>query len=183
MFVRRIVAGDEKVKSESLYVKWTRGKEKLANPHAGVSEIIGLLEAVNDFSGSVDASVLADDFDLELDEIYPAIEAAEMLGFVSTPEGDIKLTEKGKGFLKSDIQARKDMLRDQMLGIESVAALINTLRDSEDFKMSKEDFTTYLSTTMKSLHPEELFLVLLNWARYAELLRYDSDTDEVYLVS
>ena len=154
----------------------------MANPHAGVSEIIGLLEAVNDFSGSVDASVLADDFDLELDEIFPAIEGAEMLGFVSTPEGDLKLTEKGRTFLKSDIQVRKDILRDQMLRIDSVSKLIKTLRQSEDLKMSKEEFTRYLSMAMKSLHPEELFLVLLNWARYAELLRYDSDTDEVYLV-
>ncbi len=155
----------------------------MANPHAGVSEIIGLLEAVNDFSGSVDASVLADDFDLEIDEVYPAIEAAEMLGFISTPSGDIKLTENGRRFLKSDIQARKDMMREQMLHIDSVARLLHRLRESEELKMSKDDFKAYLSTTMKSLHPEELFLVLLNWARYAELLRYDSDTDEVYLVA
>ncbi|MBX8637956.1 MAG: AAA-associated domain-containing protein [Thermoplasmata archaeon] len=67
----------------------------MPNPHAGVSEIIGLLEAINDFSGSVDASVLADDFDLEIDEIYPAIESAELLGLISTPEGDVKLTDVG----------------------------------------------------------------------------------------
>lgn len=155
----------------------------MANPHAGVSEIIGLLEAVNDFSGSVDAAVLADDFDLEIDEVYPAIEAAEMLGFVSTPSGDIKLTDEGRAFLSSDIQRRKDMIREQMLNIESVSKLIATLRNSEELKMSKEEFTDYLSTTMKSLHPEQLFRVILNWARYAELLRYDSDSDEIYLVA
>lgn len=156
---------------------------KLPNPHAGVSEIIGLLEAVNDFSGSVDASVLADDFDLEIDEVYPAIEAAEMLGFVSTPEGDIKLTEIGSRFLKSDIQMRKDLLREQMLGIDGVSKLIKAIRDTEDLKMSKDTFKMYLSRTMKSLHPDELFHVIINWARYAEILRYDSDAEEVYLVA
>ena len=155
----------------------------MANPHAGVSEIIGLLEAVNDFSGSVDASVLADDFDLEIDEVFPAIEAAETLGFVSTPDGDIKLTEVGRRFLKAGIQKRKSMLREQMLRIESMAQLIAKLRESEDSKMTKEEFTRYLSTTMKSLHPQDLFLVLLNWARYAGLLRYDSDAEEIYLVT
>ena len=155
----------------------------MPNPHAGVSEIIGLLEAVNDFSGSVDASVLADDFDLEIDEVYPAIEAAEMLGFVSTPEGDIKLTEIGSRFLKSDIQARKDLLREQILGIEGVSKLIEAIRKTEDLKMSKDTFKRYLSRTMKSLHPDELFHVIINWARYAEILRYDSDAEEVYLVA
>lgn len=155
----------------------------MANPHAGVSEIIGLLEAVNDFSGSVDASVLADDFDLEIDEVFPAIEAAEALGFVSTPKGDIKLTDTGRQFLRAGIQKRKGMLREQMLRIDSLAQLIGTLRESDKLKMSKEEFTQYLSTTMKSLHPERLFLVLMNWARYAGLLRYDSDSDEVYLVA
>lgn len=155
----------------------------MPNPHAGVSEIIGLLEAVNDFSGSVDASVLADDFDLEIDEVYPAIEAAEMLGFVSTPEGDIKLTEIGSRFLKSDIQMRKDLLREQMLGIDGVSKLIKAIRDTEDLKMSKDTFKMYLSRTMKSLHPDELFHVIINWARYAEILRYDSDAEEVYLVA
>ncbi|MBX8635953.1 MAG: AAA-associated domain-containing protein [Thermoplasmata archaeon] len=159
-----------------------RGNENLPNPHAGVSEIIGLLEAINDFSGSVDASVLADDFDLEIDEIYPAIESAELLGLISTPEGDVKLTGVGTRFLRADIQLRKDILREQMLKVESISNLLNKLRKSEGRRMKKEDVVEYLSSSMRSLHPDSLFNVLLNWARYAELLRYDADEQEIYLV-
>lgn len=154
----------------------------MPNPHAGVSEIIGLLEAINDFSGSVDASVLADDFDLEIDEIYPAIESAELLGLISTPEGDVKLTDVGESFLRADIQLRKDILREQMLKVESISNLLNKLRKSEGRRMKKEDVVEYLSSSMRSLHPDSLFNVLLNWARYAELLRYDADEQEIYLV-
>ncbi len=154
----------------------------MPNPHAGVSEIIGLLEAINDFSGSVDASVLADDFDLEIDEIYPAIESAELLGLISTPEGDVKLTDVGESFLRADIQLRKDILREQMLKVESISNLLNELRKSEGRRMKKEDVVEYLSSSMRSLHPDSLFNVLLNWARYAELLRYDADEQEIYLV-
>lgn len=154
----------------------------LPNPHAGVSEIIGLLEAINDFSGSVDASVLADDFDLEIDEIYPAIESAELLGFISTPEGNVKLTDVGTKFLRADIQLRKDLLRDQMLKIESISKLLGRLRESEDHRMKRQSVVDYLSQTMSSLHPDSLLNTLLNWARYAELLRYDADEEEIYLV-
>ena len=154
----------------------------MPNPHAGVSEIIGLLEAINDFSGSVDASVLADDFDLEIDEIYPAIESAELLGFISTPEGDAKLTMDGIKFLKADIQLRKDILREQMLKIESISKLLGRLRKSDRMRMKREDVVDYLSRSMRSLHPDRLFDTLLNWARYAELLRYDADEQEIYLV-
>ena len=154
----------------------------MPNPHAGVSEIIGLLEAINDFSGSVDASVLADDFDLEIDEIYPAIESAELLGFISTPEGNVKLTDVGTKFLRADIQLRKDLLRDQMLKIESISKLLGRLRESEDHRMKRQSVVDYLSKTMSSLHPDNLLNTLLNWARYAGLLRYDADEEEIYLV-
>ena len=154
----------------------------MPNPHAGVSEIIGLLEAINDFSGSVDASVLADDFDLEIDEIYPAIESAELLGFISTPDGDVKLTGAGIKFLGADIQLRKDILREQMLKVESISRLLEILRESEDRRMKKQDVVDYLSRSMRSLHPDSLFNTLLNWARYAELLRYDADEQEIYIV-
>ena len=154
----------------------------MPNPHAGVSEIIGLLEAINYFSGSVDASVLADDFDLEIDEIYPAIESAELLGFISTPDGDVKLTGAGIKFLGADIQLRKDILREQMLKVESISRLLEILRESEDRRMKKQDVVDYLSRSMRSLHPDSLFNTLLNWARYAELLRYDADEQEIYIV-
>lgn len=154
----------------------------MPNPHAGVSEIIGLLEAVNDFDGNVNASVLADDFDLEIDEIYPAIESAEMLGLISTPEGDVRLTDTGRAFLKADIQNRKDILREQMLKVESFSKLIEKLRKSSDHRMKRTEVMKYISDTMKSMHPDLLFTTLTNWARYAELLRFDADEDEVYLV-
>ncbi|MBX8637955.1 MAG: AAA-associated domain-containing protein [Thermoplasmata archaeon] len=80
------------------------------------------------------------------------------------------------------MQLRKDILREQMLKVESISNLLNELRKSEGRRMKKEDVVEYLSSSMRSLHPDSLFNVLLNWARYAELLRYDADEQEIYLV-
>ncbi|SNQ60743.1 hypothetical protein [Candidatus Methanoperedens nitratireducens] len=49
-------------------------------PKTTISEIIGLLEAVNDAGGVEDAARLAADFDLELDEILPSIDARRYSG-------------------------------------------------------------------------------------------------------
>ena len=76
-------------------------------PKATISEIIGLLEAVNDSGGVEDAAQLAADFDLELDRILPSIDGAELLGFIVATDGNIELTKDARKLLDAGIRERK----------------------------------------------------------------------------
>ncbi len=61
--------------------------------------MIGLLEVLEDFKGRVDIAKVADDLMLELDDLLPAVDAAELLVFLKIDSGDLILIEEGKKFL------------------------------------------------------------------------------------
>ncbi|MFN3621995.1 MAG: AAA-associated domain-containing protein, partial [Nitrososphaerales archaeon] len=69
--------------------------------------MIGLLEVLEDFRGRVDAAKVADDLMLELRDLLPAVDAAELLGFLKVDSGDLILTNEGKKFLSKGSSGRK----------------------------------------------------------------------------
>src|SRR5450759_1163315 len=114
-------------------------------PKVTISEIIGLLEAVNDSGGVEDAARLAGDFDLELDEILPSIDGAELLGFVTVKNGNIELTADAKRFLEMGIHERKKIIRDKVQGVELIKELRNKLVESDEQRMKKEDALKFIN--------------------------------------
>ncbi|HYA70802.1 MAG TPA: nitrate ABC transporter ATP-binding protein, partial [Thermoplasmata archaeon] len=56
-------------------------------PKCNPTEMMGLLVLLNGHKGSEDVALLADDLDLEIDEIFPALEFAEVLQLVTVVAG------------------------------------------------------------------------------------------------
>ena len=65
-------------------------------PKCSPSEVQGLLVLLNSHAASEDVALLADDLDLEIDEILPAVEFAEVLQMVKVQDGRATLTETGQ---------------------------------------------------------------------------------------
>ncbi|VVB91703.1 Uncharacterised protein [uncultured archaeon] len=152
-------------------------------PKTTISEIIGLLEAINDAGGVEDAARLAADFDLELDEILPSIEGAELLGFVITTDGNIELTEDARKLLNASIQERKKIIRNKVAGVEIIKELRNELMQSDEHRMSKEDALKFIQRRIPSSDTESYFRIIINWTRHAGLIGYSSDSEEICLMS
>ncbi len=152
-------------------------------PKTTISEIIGLLEAVNDAGGVEDAARLAADFDLELDEILPSIEGAELLGLVVTTDGNIELTEDARKLLNASIQERKKIIRNKVAGVEIIKELRNELMQSDGHRMSKEDALKFIQRRIPSSDTESYFRIIINWTRHAGLIGYSSDSEEICLMS
>jgi len=152
-------------------------------PKATISEIIGLLEAVNDAGGIEDAARLAADFDLELDEILPSIDGAEMLGFIVTTDGNIELTADAQKLLDAGIRERKKIIRDKVAGVELIKELRGKLMESGERRMSKEKTLKFLQTRISTADIESYFRILINWTRHAGLIGYNSDAEEICLLS
>lgn len=152
-------------------------------PKATISEIIGLLEVVNDSGGIEDAARLAADFDLELDEILPSIDGAELLGFVKVTDGNIELTSDAQKLLDTGIRERKKIIRDKVGGVEIIKELRNILIESSGHKMKKEDTLKYLQNRIATTDIESYFRVIINWTRHAGLIGYNSDSEEICLMS
>lgn len=154
----------------------------MAFPKATISEIIGLLEAVNDAGGVEDAARLAGDFDLELHEILPSIDGAELLGFVTVDEGNIELTADAQKLLDADIRDRKKIIKDRVAGVEIIKELRDTLLASDERRMNKKEALKFLQKRIPTDDIESYFRIIINWTRHAGLIGYSSESEEICIL-
>jgi NitT/TauT family transport system ATP-binding protein len=153
-------------------------------PHARPGGVGGLLELLMDRGGEEDTYHVAEDLLLELDDLLPIIDAAVLLGFAETHEGDIKITPKGSEFAEADIQRRKDIFREALLSTPTFLQTIDSaLHKKSDHTMPLEFFRDLLDEHF-SEHDVKLQLdTAVNWGRYAEIFTYDPETDTLRLHS
>ena len=72
-------------------------------PDCQLTWIFGLLEYLEDQSGREDGYKIARDLQFKFSDLLKVMKAAEILGFVSTPAGDVVLEPFGKQFLESKV--------------------------------------------------------------------------------
>jgi NitT/TauT family transport system ATP-binding protein len=142
-------------------------------PKASPSELQGLLVLLNEHKGNEDVARLADDLDLEIDEILPSIDYAEALGLVKVDDGRAKLTEVGRRMISSSIRERKTILRDQLKKTTLFKTILRALESAPGGRLTEEDVQRLLAFT--TAPSDSYVLNIINWGRYAELFRYDSD--------
>ena len=109
------------------------------------------------------------------------MKAAEILGFVTTPSGDVVLEPLGKQFLGLDVNQRKLMLREQLRKLSLFAYFVRLLRGQPDHSLPKEVVLEHLAMLLPNESPQKQFNTMVNWGRYAELFGYNKDEDRFYL--
>jgi len=142
-------------------------------PKCNPTEMMGLLVLLNSHKGSEDVALLADDLDLEIDEILPALEFAEILQLVSVSEGRTTFTELGKRLVEGSIRDRKAIIRDQLRRTTLFKTLLRALENAPDHSLTDDQLNQIVSFT--TAPADEAVQNIVNWGRYAELFRYDSD--------
>ena len=151
-------------------------------PHARPGGIAGLLELLADRGGEEDMYHVADDLLLELDDLLPIIDAATLLGFAETREGDIKITPQGREFVEADIQRRKGIFREALLSHATFLQTIDSaLHQKSDHAMSLEFFRDLLDEHFSEHDVQQQIDTALNWGRYAEIFTYDPERDTLRL--
>ncbi len=151
-----------------------------AYPKASPTEMMGLLVLLNSHKGAEDVALLADDLDLEIDEILPSLEFAEVLDLVKVSDGRVVFTDLGKRLAGGTIRERKSILRDQLKRTTLFRTLLRALESAPEHCLSDEELGQIISLT--TAPAEEAVQNIINWGRYAELFRYDADERELRLV-
>ena len=149
-------------------------------PVARINGMAGLMEKVNEESGRTDLYRLTEDLQLELDDVLPVVEAAELLGFATVDQGDIVLTPLGQTFADASILARKEIMAGRVLRLPVIRWIYEMLQADDDHRVAEEHFAEKLQSDFGEYAGEELDTAI-NWGRYAELFEFDDDTDELYL--
>lgn len=150
-------------------------------PHGKVGAIAGLIELVHDKGDRVDISVLASDLSMEVDDIFPLIEAAGFLGFGEIREGDFIITDKGGEFSEADTLMKKDLFRDTALhNIQLLKQIMQVLQSTSKRRMTEDFFIDVLENHFTTEEAWNQLETAIDWGRYAELFAYDYDSGELY---
>lgn len=144
-----------------------------AYPKASPTEMLGLLVLLNDHKGEEDIARLGDDLDLEIDEILPSLEFAELLGLVAVKDGRATLTPGGRELLATGIRERKTILRERLRTTTLFKTLLGALESAPERRLTEDQVNRLIEFT--SAPADALVQNIINWGRYAELFRYDSD--------
>lgn len=148
-------------------------------PKCNPTEMMGLLVLLNSHKGSEDVALLADDLDLEIDEILPALEFAEVLQLVKVSDGRATFTDLGKKLVGGSIRDRKSIIRDQLRKTTLFRTLLRALENAPERSLSDEDLGQILSLTTPP--SDEAVQTIVTWGRYADLFRYDAAEQRLIL--
>src|ERR1700722_1978571 len=150
-------------------------------PDIGLTLVFGLLELLEDRGGREDGYKIARDLNIKFGDLLKVMKAAEILGFVSTPAGDVVLEPLGKQLLDAKINERKIIVREQLKKHGLFSYFIRLLHGQENKSLTKEVVLEHLAMLLPSEKPERQYQTMVNWGRFAELFGYNKDEDRFYL--
>ncbi|MBV9723659.1 MAG: nitrate/sulfonate/bicarbonate ABC transporter ATP-binding protein [Gammaproteobacteria bacterium] len=146
--------------------------------HVSSNVLTGLLEAVHEapYNGRADLPAIAEEQHLEVDDLFPAAEALQMLRFAEVEGGDIRLTEPGQEFARSETDERKRLFARHLITYVPLAAHIRRVLDERaSHSAPRSRFIDELEDYMAEDAAEQTLRTIISWGRYAECFAYDDN--------
>jgi len=146
--------------------------------HVSSNVLTGLMETVNEppYNGKADLPAIAEEQHLEVDDLFPAAEALQMLRFAEVEGGDIKLTDAGLQFARSETDERKKLFARHLITYVPLAAHIRRVLDERaSHSAPKSRFFDELEDYMAEEAAEQSLRTIISWGRYAECFAYDDN--------
>ncbi|MDD2901008.1 MAG: nitrate/sulfonate/bicarbonate ABC transporter ATP-binding protein [Syntrophales bacterium] len=153
-----------------------------ALPHINIDDLSGLLERLDNMPNNrADIYALAQELQLNSDELLRLIEAAELLGFANVAYGDITLNPLGETFAEASIRARKEIFATRIRRLPLFKWLLSLLRASDKKQMEWDVVQKALELEFHEEEAERQLDTAIDWGRYAELLAYDDSSQILFL--
>jgi NitT/TauT family transport system ATP-binding protein len=142
-------------------------------PSVSLTRVIGLLEVLEN-EGGLELFELARHAGLELSQLLLVVNAAEMLGWVTTPGGRVEMTADSRQFLAADIRTRKQRLNATLRGLFVFDLIVQALQQSAHNEVDEAAILGELAQKFPHERPQRILHTVVAWARYAELFKYSS---------
>lgn len=152
-----------------------------ALPEIGISQILGLVELLIGKGGREDIYKLAGELSMELGETLTVVKAAELLGLVNTPGGDVVVENFGHEVLDGSITDRKVLIRAKLEDLPVFKSVREFLSSKDDTEVTREEVLEKLAELIPNEDAETSFSTVVNWGRYAEMFGYNDDSQTFYL--
>jgi NitT/TauT family transport system ATP-binding protein len=150
-------------------------------PKARVSEVLGLLEILDDEHGRVDLYRLGRALGHDIDELISTIETAQLFGLVDVDNGDVVFTETGKHFTDAEMEERKKYISQTLSELPYMTELLTALLQSDEHSVDMDYLENVIDGDYSEKEIEGYVRNLLDWARFAELVWVDSDEQTIHL--
>ena len=145
-------------------------------PHVAIGDVTGLIELVQIQGGREDLYQLGRHLHLELDDLLPLVEAADILDLANTQEGDLLLTEAGRRFAEAGVLEEKQVFREQVLAhVSLVRYIVQSLQTAPRHVLPEEHVLQFLETHFGEQEAQAQLQTAINWGRYAELFAFQED--------
>jgi NitT/TauT family transport system ATP-binding protein len=144
--------------------------------HVSSNVLTGLIETVaaTPYNGKADLPVLAEEQHLEVDELFPAAEALQLLRFAEVEGGDIRLTEPGLEFARSETDERKKLFARHLITYVALAAHVRRVLDERaSHTAPRSRFFDELEDYMAEDAAAQTLRTIVSWGRYGEVFAYD----------
>jgi NitT/TauT family transport system ATP-binding protein len=148
----------------------------MALPDLSTNLLAGLMETIAGmpYKGRADMPELAEEYHMEIDDLFPVGETMQLLRFAEIEEGDIKLTLAGHRFAISDVDVRKKLFGDHLLAYVPLAARIKMVLDERPTHWARAArFLEELEDYMSEDYAKRTLRAVINWGRYGEIFAYD----------
>jgi NitT/TauT family transport system ATP-binding protein len=157
-------------------------------PGVRIASVAGLLAFVTE--SPVDLYSLGQRLQLDVDDLYPIIEASEILGLLDVDGSECSLNDKGRLFMSSSIDDRKAIVRKAISGPTAADDGSRLIREIHHLLLQAGPsaripqeliFDTIL---LKHFSPQESrrqLEIAVEWGRFAEVLGYESMTGSLFL--
>jgi len=152
-------------------------------PNAKVGQITHLIETLDILGGQSDIEGLAIALKIAKGSIHNTLNATLLLNLTSTNESKVKLTQNGRDFSASDVSERRKIFKKALIEVEPFATLNRAFgrrqRIEKDTVIGLVKSKIEAARSWKESTMEEMFRVVVNWAKYAELFTYDKESNAI----
>lgn len=156
-------------------------------PGVRIGSVAGLLEFVNE--GRVELYELEQRLLAPVDDLYPIVEAGEILGVLAVDDAEVEMTDVGRKFLGGAIDDRKAIVRAAISGATAandgsrlIREIYRMLCQAPKARIPQElIFDTILLKHFSVSEARRQLEIAIEWARFAELMGYDSITGMFFL--
>ncbi|GJQ15859.1 hypothetical protein GpartN1_g7650.t1 [Galdieria partita] len=154
-------------------------------PSVRIGSVAGLLSFFGD-ERVIDLYRLGQRLQLDVDDLYPLLEAGVILNILKVTEGDVMLTDQGSRFSVASIDDKKSMVREALLqseGARLIQQIYWLLRQTKRVHRVPEELIldTILEKYFSPSESRRQLEVAIEWGRYAELFGYDAPSGELFL--
>ncbi|ABQ66642.1 ABC transporter related [Rhizorhabdus wittichii RW1] len=156
----------------------------MALPVVSTNALAGLIEEVDGapFDGEASLADLADQLQLEVDQLFPMAETLQLMRFAELKGADLRLTPAARRYAQADVDTRKGLFAQALLAHVPLAGHIRRILDERPGHVAPaRRFRDELEDHMSPDYAAGTLSAVTHWARYAEIFAYDEDADRFSL--